>query len=90
MRELWEDVRSLVIGAFVIGAWITTLLILLSTPLAALPVWLLPLGILWMTFLYTGLFITAHDAMHGSLCRGHPQVNLWIGRIVVFAYAMLP
>jgi beta-carotene ketolase (CrtW type) len=38
-------------------------------------------------FLYTGLFITAHDAMHGSVYPQHPRLNDWIGTIAVFCYA---
>ncbi|QQS31455.1 MAG: fatty acid desaturase [Sphingobacteriales bacterium] len=39
--------------------------------------WLL---ILLLTHLYTGLFITAHDAIHGTVSR-NKKVNLWIGRL---------
>ena len=40
----------------------------------------------WQTWLYTGLFITAHDAMHGSI---HPSVKLnhAIGQICLWLYA---
>ncbi|MFB6351004.1 MAG: fatty acid desaturase, partial [Bradymonadaceae bacterium] len=40
------------------------------------------------TFLHTGLFITAHDAMHGSVARGHPQVNRLVGRLTTLLYAL--
>jgi len=40
-------------------------------------------------FLYVGLFITVHDACHGSVAPGRPQVNLWIGRIFAALYAGL-
>lgn len=43
---------------------------------------------LWQTFLYTGLFITAHDAMHGVVFMGHKHVNNFIGRISLFLYAL--
>lgn len=39
-------------------------------------------------FLYTGLFITAHDAMHGSVYSSSPKVNALIGRLAVFAYGL--
>ncbi len=90
MRSFWNEGRGLVIAALIIVAWAGSLVVLLSTPPASLPVWLFPLGVLWMAFLYTGLFITAHDAIHGSIWRGHRQVNTWIGRIVMIVYAMLP
>ena len=39
------------------------------------------------THLYTGLFITSHDAMHGSVSKNR-KVNYWIGYItsLLFAY----
>ncbi len=50
----------------------------------------------WITYawvaiqmqLYTGLFITAHDAMHGTVLPGNKRVNDFFGRIcsLLFAY----
>lgn len=48
------------------------------------------LGILWQTFLYTGLFVTAHDAMHGAICPTYPRVNSFIGTMVLLLYGLLP
>ncbi len=50
--------------------------------LAAAP--LLVLSICWLN---VGLFIVAHDAMHGSLAPGLPKVNLWTGRLALAVYA---
>ena len=50
--------------------------------------WSAPL-ILAQAWLSTGLFIVAHDAMHGSLAPGRARVNLWAGRIALRLYAML-
>ena len=38
-------------------------------------------GILIQTHLFTGLFITAHDAMHGSVAPNHPKLNHAIGKL---------
>jgi beta-carotene ketolase (CrtW type) len=38
-------------------------------------------------WLDVGLFIIAHDAMHGSLAPHWPRLNRWIGRIALAAYA---
>lgn len=40
----------------------------------------------WQTWIYTGLFITAHDAMHGSI---HPSIalNQAIGQSCLWLYA---
>jgi beta-carotene/zeaxanthin 4-ketolase len=42
--------------------------------------------LLIQTYLYTGLFITAHDAMHGSISCNRP-LNQTLGRIASFLYA---
>lgn len=49
---------------------------------------LAPIGVLVQTFLYTGLFITAHDAMHGVVCQRFPRLNAWIGTFTVIGYAL--
>jgi beta-carotene ketolase (CrtW type) len=43
--------------------------------------------LLWIQLLYVGLFITAHDACHGTVAPGRTRVNLWIGRVAAFLYA---
>ncbi|TCD59430.1 beta-carotene ketolase [Synechococcus sp. BS56D] len=45
--------------------------------------------VLLRTFLQTGLFILAHDAMHGSLTPGQPSLNRRIGNYCLLAYAGL-
>ena len=42
-----------------------------------------------LTHLYTGLFITAHDAMHGSLVPGNTQFNNLLGRLSLIFYGWL-
>ncbi len=39
------------------------------------------------TWLSVGLFIVAHDAMHGSLAPFRPRVNLVVGRLALALYA---
>ena len=45
--------------------------------------------ILFQTWLSTGLFITAHDCMHGSLIPGNRRANAAIGTVCLAAYAGL-
>ncbi|MGB7488268.1 MAG: fatty acid desaturase [Phormidesmis sp.] len=45
--------------------------------------------ILIRSFLHTGLFILAHDAMHGTLAPAYPRVNDWLGRIILRVYSFL-
>lgn len=51
------------------------------------PLWLAPVAIAVLCWLSVGLFIIAHDAMHGSLSPGNHSVNLWTGRIALALYA---
>lgn len=38
-------------------------------------------------WLSVGLFIVAHDGMHGSLAPFHPRINRWVGRFCLAIYA---
>ena len=51
------------------------------------PVWLTILLLLSQLWLFTGLFIVAHDTLHGTLLPNHPRLNTLIGRIILFFYA---
>jgi len=51
-----------------------------TAPLAALIVAV-------QTWLYTGMFIIAHDCMHGSLVPFNPKANRAIGQLCLFLYA---
>lgn len=46
-----------------------------------------PVLIALLCWLNVGLFIVAHDAMHGSLAPGRPAVNRWTGRAALALYA---
>lgn len=80
--------RGLVVGVGVLLAWATSLTLLLCSPWpeSGVPVWL-PVGFIVQTFLFTGLFITAHDAMHGTLSPRHPRLNHALGWLCVTLYA---
>lgn len=79
---------GLTIAVFILSLWAISLVCLLSINLAEIPNWLILLAMLWQTFLYTGLFITAHDAMHGSVSPQNPKVNAFVGRLAVLAYGL--
>jgi beta-carotene ketolase (CrtW type) len=51
--------------------------------------WLI-VSVLGRTYLHTGLFILAHDAMHGNLIPRNRRLNNVIGRLAVGIYALLP
>lgn len=46
------------------------------------------IAVLWQTFLYTGLFITAHDAMHGVVLPKQTKINAAIGSFALLAYGL--
>jgi len=80
--------KGLFIALIIIIAWAISLVFLLTRNLHELPTLLIPLAIIWQTFLYTGLFITAHDAMHGTIFPANRKINNAIGTFVVFIYAL--
>jgi len=43
--------------------------------------------ILFQCWLFTGVFIVAHDAMHGTLTPRWPRLNDAIGAVILFLYA---
>jgi len=71
---------GVIMGLSIIVLWAITLGINLWLPVD----WANPLTylrVLLQMHLFTGLFITAHDAMHGQVAPHNPQLNHWIGRI---------
>lgn len=76
------------ISSAVILLWAASLVFLLTRPVGPDSIWWIPPGILAQTFLYTGLFITAHDAMHGSIAPGRKHVNRFFGTLCVILYAL--
>jgi beta-carotene ketolase (CrtW type) len=77
---------GLLIALLVLGCWVAATILLMqwhfsfSNPLVYL-------FILLQMHLYTGLFITAHDAMHGTISSNR-SVNNSIGYICTFLYAL--
>jgi len=76
---------GVLIAVVVIAVWLSSLSFLLSWNFE----WSNPLVYLMIfvqMHLYTGLFITAHDAMHGTI-SSNKTVNNFIGYLSVFLYA---
>lgn len=86
-----ENSLSGILVAFtIIGLWAVSLAFLMSLDLTKIPTLVVCLAMLWQTFLYTGLFITAHDAMHGVVFPHNHKINNLVGSIAVFLYALFP
>ena len=81
--------RGLQLGALIGVSWLATLVIGLQHDLSQLHPLLITGWILARSFLHTGLFILAHDAMHHSLVPGHGVINQRIGRLCLWLYAGL-
>jgi beta-carotene/zeaxanthin 4-ketolase len=85
-----NSLTGLLVASTIVLLWISSLIICLSTPFPEIPLlWILPIA-LGRTFIQTGLFIVAHDAIHASAVPGNHRLNHWIGQITVTLYALLP
>ncbi|MGF1543961.1 MAG: fatty acid desaturase [Parvularculaceae bacterium] len=75
---------GVVVALTIMAAWFAHLAYcLLVQPVAApLP----PLHVATLSFLNVGLFITAHDAMHGSLAPRRRRLNVVFGAVAMFLY----
>lgn len=82
-----ESAKGLLIALSLITTWIISLVTLLSFNLSNVHLFSIVFAVFFQTFLYAGIFITAHDAMHRSLFPGNPKVNDCLGTACVFLYA---
>ncbi|MFB2920887.1 beta-carotene ketolase CrtW [Aerosakkonema funiforme] len=83
-----ESLYSIIIAFIIMLVWAISLTFLLHFNLSQVNfLWIL-LGVVWQTFIYTGLFITAHDAMHGVVFPINPKINNFIGSLCLLAYAL--
>jgi beta-carotene/zeaxanthin 4-ketolase len=90
LARTWQErYGGLCIALLILGLWIGGLIIEFSLDLAHLPYPLLGAILLIQTFLHTGLFITAHDAIHGTVFPDNRQLNDGIGTAALLSYALL-
>lgn len=91
-KSSWININSaigIIVSLAVILFWFISLISLLALDIATVSPILIILGFCLRTFLQTGLFITTHEAIHGTICP-NSQVNQAIGYITSFLYALLP
>jgi beta-carotene ketolase (CrtW type) len=82
------QLKGLIISLVIIVLWAISLAFLsFGFPVSCHPGRIL-IAMLWQTFLYTGLFITGHEAMHGLIFPGNLKVNHLIGSTAVSLYAL--
>jgi beta-carotene/zeaxanthin 4-ketolase len=79
---------GIALACAVIGAWAALHVYgVFFHPLSAAGLLVAPLLIAATCWLNVGLFIIAHDAMHGSLAPRRPAVNRAFGRVALALYA---
>lgn len=82
------SVRGLLVALAILGIWAASLFFLLTVDFSKLNATWIVLAMLAQTFLYTGLFITAHDAMHGVVYPQNIKINNLMGSIVLTVYGL--
>ncbi len=80
---------GILIACSVIGVWAIHLVWTLTLPVLDFSSPALYLHVLLQGYLYTGLFITAHDSMHGSVSRNR-RVNRFFGQLCFWLFAAFP
>jgi len=74
-------------GGLIFGAWLAIHLYSLFFHNLSAPIWQTIGLIAFQCWLYTGLFIVAHDTMHGSFAPGKERLNAIVGTAILFVYA---
>lgn len=82
-----DDAKGIISATCIVLFWSSSLVFLLTRTLT-LSSWWVPLAVLWQTFWFTGLFITAHDSMHGTVSPSYPSINKAFGWLSVGLYAL--
>jgi len=82
-----NTVTGLLYAALVIGGWAAIHIYSVFFHSLNAPLWQ-TLGLIALQcWLYAGMFIVAHDTMHGSLVPGNEKANATIGKAIMFVYA---
>ncbi len=88
MRTAQQTSAGLALAAAIVGGWIGLHVYgLFVHDLASDPAYIAVLTAVVLCWLYVGIFIVAHDCMHGTLAPGRPLVNRLVGQLCVFLYA---
>ncbi|OKH53271.1 beta-carotene ketolase [Calothrix sp. HK-06] len=81
--------RGITTAIAIMGIWAVSLILLMNVNVQETNIIALVAGVLCQTFCYTGLFITAHDAMHGAVNSHNIKLNHSIGSLCLFLYGAL-
>ncbi|PSB04314.1 fatty acid desaturase [Merismopedia glauca] len=81
---------GLSIAIAIVFFWVSSLVLLLPLLLSETSLFWVFWAVMGRSFLHTGLFVIAHDAIHLSLIPQHRSVNDAIGRLAIWLYAFFP
>ncbi|MBD3750152.1 MAG: fatty acid desaturase [Sphingobacteriales bacterium] len=84
-----KNSTGIVMASLIMGSWLISTIYLMSSTLSFHQP-LLYFFVLLQMHLYTGLFITAHDAMHGTVAPNNKKLNNFIGQLCTLFYAVFP
>jgi len=82
-----KTATGLIYAALVVGGWAIVHIYSVFFHSLSAPLWQSVGLILLQCWLYAGMFIVAHDTMHGSLVPGNEPANARIGKAIMFVYA---
>lgn len=83
-----QTLVGLVVSAVVIVPWLAVHIVsVFFLPLSSTWFWLAPVVVVTQTVLSVGLFIVAHDGMHGSIAPFRPALNRAIATFCLLIYA---
>lgn len=86
--EARQGAVGLTLATLILGGWLAAHVWgVFFYPLEGAGLVLAPVYVALQSWLGTGMFIVAHDAMHGSLAPGRPRTNAAIGQLAVGLYA---
>jgi beta-carotene ketolase (CrtW type) len=85
-----DSLTGIIIASTLIFLWLSSLILLLCIDISGIPIFGLVTAVLLRTFLQTGIFITAHDAIHGTIFPQNHQINDLIGSLAARMYVLLP
>jgi beta-carotene ketolase (CrtW type) len=83
-----DSYKGLFIAFIIIVLWLGSLIFSFTIDVQEISIAPIAALMIWLTFLYTGLFITAHDAMHGIVFPLNKKINETIGAVAVTFYAL--
>jgi len=84
-----QSYKGIIVACTVITLWFICIILLMNYNINFSSPWVYFLVLMQM-HLYTGLFITAHDAMHGIVMPHHKKINFIIGQLCTLLYAVFP